>query len=597
MQFLKALFSFFTKKDKSYSIFLVILMLFTAQVELIGIGALFPYIKILSNTDVIHSNSILSTLYDAFGFTHDNHFMVFLGICIFLALLLKAVLSSFNNYFQAVMTYRINNRMAKDCLSKYYNLPLSYVVKDNTSVLSKHLLVDISSVSTMIQTLLTLLTDAIMALALIALMIAADPKLVCTVVISLGIMMFVINKLLRKKIITLSKENELCNRYVYKYASEAFSSYKDAKVFQANAFFVNRFMHWQKKIAHQAKVFSVISNLPVNIINVMGFGLLLLVLLYLVIENKGLMEVLPTIGLIAVCVQRLLPSASRISTSLANIRRFSSVVFVLKERLESFEAHETKMILNDSKLNSFSNEMVLIDLSYRYPGNEKVTLDRVSFKVKKNSALGIVGKSGAGKSTLINILLGLLRPDTGKIEYDGVERAFEAIPRGPKFIGYVPQQIFLLDATIKENITLKESDDELDARALDAAIKVAQLEDFIKEQDNGLDTFIGENGVKISGGQRQRIGIARALYHEPAILILDEATNALDQNTERCFNIAIKSFMQNKTIIVVAHRPSALTLCDDIITLENGRIIDNSSVKVHMSPSIDGCQSNLAHEV
>lgn len=575
MLLLKTLLTFFNKPDFRFSIFLLLMMLATAFIELAGIGSLFPYIKILETPSYIHTNSVLNALYRFFGFSDNNHFLVLAGFGIFFLILLKAVMTTLNNYFQAKLTYRINNRLSKHCLSSFMRLPYARVIDQNSSILSKHLLVDVAGVATVLQAILIIMTDVIVAFTLIALMIWLNPVLILSVIAFLGILLFLMNHFMKQRIHHVSVANEYCNRYSYKTASEALSSIKDAKIYQVENYFVQRYLKWKYQTSDQLIQLSVLTNLPTNILNVMGFGILLIVLLYLIITRGNLIVVLPTIGLIAVSVQRLLPSASRISTNIANVRRYKPLVYIVRDAIDTLLKDDHKKNLNTKESSEirFNEALILNNVTYRYPGTENNALTDIFLTIRKNTSFGIVGESGAGKSTLVDILLGLLTIDKGSILCDGVEIHCDNDISLSHLVGYVPQQVFLLDASIKENIAFGVDADTIDLLALQKVIRIAQLEEFIDQLPNGIDTKIGEKGAKISGGQRQRIGIARALYRDPDILIMDEATSALDAATEKEFNNALKNLMQEKTLIVIAHRLSSVQICEEIIQLEQGRII------------------------
>ena len=575
MKFLKTLSSFFIRTDYQFSVFLFAMMLATAFIELAGIGSLFPYVKILGTPSYIHSNYILDSIFQFLGFHNDNHFLIFIGFAIFCMIMLKAIMTILNNYFQAKLTYEINNRLSKYCLNSFINLPYVRVIDKNSSIQSKHLLVDVGGVATVLQALLTMMTDVTIALTLIALMIWVDPGLVVFVVALLGGLLFLINRFTKQRINRLSVANEYCNRHAYKSALEALSGLKDIKIYDAGQYFLYRYLKWQYQLSEQLIEFSVVSNLPTNILNVMGFGSLLIILLYLIITQGNLITILPTIGLIAVSVQRLLPSASRISVSIANVRRYKPLIYVVRNAIDALLNQQCDSALESKVIKKvcFDEMLSLKNVTYRYPGAEKNSLENISLLIKKNTALGIVGESGAGKSTLVDVLLGLLPIDSGTIACDDIKiNGYPQRSLSP-IIAYVPQQVFLLDGSIKENIAFGIDLDNVDEAALQKAVKISQLADFVNQLSDGINTQIGEKGAKLSGGQRQRIGIARALYRDPDILIMDEATNALDVATEKEFNVALKALMKEKTLIVIAHRLSSVQICDEIVQMEQGHII------------------------
>jgi ATP-binding cassette subfamily C protein len=575
----KILFSFFNNHERRFFCGILLLMISTAIVELLGIGSLFPYIKILGDQHIIHQNAALKFSYQFFHFRNDNHYLIFVGTIIFAMILLKGWMSSLNNYYQSKFSYGLNNRLSRFCLKSFLSMPYSDYININSAVLSKHLLVDVAGVSSIISSVLTMLTDIIVAAALIGLMIWADPMLVLFVVTILCGFLWLTMHGTKDRIRNLARSNEACNRQVYKTAAEALLGLKDIKIYNVEAYFTNRFLNWQRKISDQMIEFNVISNVPGIAMNVMGFGVLLVILLYLIITKGNLAAILPIIGLIAVCVQRLLPAANRISSSIGLIRRYKPVVFIVRNAIDALNVVNNKMhtVSNTLPTLKFTTNLALKNIYYTYPNTSRYALNDVSLSIKKNTSLGIVGESGAGKSTLVDVLLGLLPIQQGSIWCDAIDITQCEHAALSRLVGYVPQQTFLIDGTIRDNIAFGIAEDKIDITLLDRAIRVAQLYKLINELPDGIHTQIGEHGVKLSGGQRQRLGIARALYHDPEILIMDEATNALDSATEKEFNEALQNLMKEKTVIIIAHRLSSIQMCDEIIQLEQGQIVARGS--------------------
>ncbi len=576
--FSKILYSFLSKSDRFFFTLLFFLIIITAVIELMGVGSLFPYIKMLGDPKVIHENHFLREVYEFFHFTSDNHFLIFVGSLIFAMILVKGLITCFNNYYQARFTYGLSNRLSSFFLRSYIQMPYSEAISTNSAFLSKHLLVDVAGVIGVISAILTLLTDVTVSIALIGLMILADPQLVLMVVGTLLTLLWLTVKLTKNKTHHIAKETEKSNRYVYKTAAEAFWGLKDIKIHHVENYFTQRYLKWQHQLSDQQITLSVISNVPVVAMNVMGFGMLLIVLLYLVATRGNLMAVLPTIGLIAICVQRLLPSANRFSASIVAIRKYKPCVAIVHQATRVLLAAARRSDPKKPQLHvTFNHSLSLNNLSYAYPDAKHDTLSNITLTIKKNTTLGIVGESGAGKSTLVNVLLGLLPIERGQIMCDDADiTRYENLALA-KLVGYVPQQTFLLDGTIQENIAFGIPDKAIDTNALSKAIHVAQLEKFIEELPEGLNTRIGEAGVKLSGGQRQRLGIARALYNDPEILIMDEATNSLDSVTEKEFTESLQQLMQQKTIIIIAHRLSSVRICEKLIQLEKGQIVAEGS--------------------
>lgn len=585
VNYLKAILSFCDRPDRWFLVLLLCLMFVSAVIELLGVGSLFPYVKMLSEPKIIHTNHILSSVYQFFHFSTDNHFFIAVGACIFAMILLKGVITLLNNYLQSKFTSGLNNKISERCLRCYMTMRYTTLMRKNSAVLSKHLLYDVQNAVQSITALLQLLTNFLIAITLVALMISADPPLVMMTIGTLGICLYLTVTLTRKRLQALARSTEQNNGVAYQSAGEALMGIKDVKVFGVESYFLNKFMTSRKVISANAVDQNVLANLPTITMNVLGFGILLMILLYLLITRGSLLSVLPVIGLIAICVQRILPTVTVMASSVGMIRNFGPAVFILKDVLASLLKMDadTRCLKNASTDPiRFNRVLTLNHVCYRYPNTKKYALDDISLSIKKHSSLGVVGASGAGKSTLVDVLLGLLDIDKGEIFCDEQNLAGFHPMAIASLVGYVPQQTFLLDGSVKNNIAFGIPDADIDEQALDHAMRVAQLSEFIAVLPEGVNTLIGEKGVKISGGQRQRIGIARALYHDPEILIMDEATNALDAATEKDFNESLVGLMSKKTVVIIAHRLSSVKMCDQLVQLDGGRIVAQGSY-AHLS--------------
>ena len=575
MKYLKSLLLLTDGQDQRRLWFLGAFMLLAAFIELLSVGSLFPYIKILSNPSIINSNHYLNKVYNALSFSSQAHFLIFVGFLIFLMILGKGIITMLNNYFQAKFTARMNNKIAKKILNSYVNMDYSEFSSVNSAALSKHLLYDVQNVIGVISGILNMLTSILVGMALIALMLLADPGAVITSVFLLLFFLQLITKLTKNRMNRLGESNEYNNRKAYKIASEIFLGIKDIKMFDVENFFVEKYNATRKILSSQLVVCDVISNLPNVAMNIIGFGILMGVLLYLLFTKGSMINVLPIIAIIAICIQRLLPTISVVSTSIGLMRQFKPVVFIVSDAIKKLNSpiiRDSNILVSDKKL-KFNHKIRFDNISYKYSEAEGMALKGISFNIEKNKTLGIVGASGAGKSTLIDVLLGLYLRSSGTIYCDNVDISRDNYPEFRSLIGYVPQRTFLLDTTIKENIAFGVDENAFDNNRLEKSIKISQLKELIDQLPNGIDTMIGENGLKLSGGQRQRLGIARALYKDPEILILDEATNALDSITESEFNRSLKALMGHKTLIIIAHRLSSIDFCDHLIVIEEGKIV------------------------
>jgi ATP-binding cassette subfamily C protein len=568
------LYSFFNPKERRYLFGLAILMLILALVELLGVGSIFAYISLLTNQDIILEHPRIRAIFHALHFTQIHSFLFFLGICLFFVMLLKGTLSCLNLYFQSKFSSHMNNRLSKEILKSYITMPYQKLLSLNTALLSKNLLIEVGYVVTCITQFLTLGTEMVTAVFLIGLMLWLEPLLILLVVVVLGGATFLMIKYTRNHIASIGREGEQCRGAMFKAAAQALQGLKEIKVFHAEDFFQQEFERPLYRSSDLTVKANSLSGFPGTIMNLMAFGTLLLILLYLLHTKGNLINALPIIGAIGFAVQSLLPSAGKIYGSIILIRRYETGIFIISKTLSELKGtvEQSSLAVTEVPSLQFKEELYLKQISYAYPGARKQVLNNISLKILRNSSVGIIGASGAGKSTLVDVLLGLLPVCEGQIYCDDTvldnqnRRAFN------RLVGYIPQQTFLLDDTISANIAFGVPLEQIDLAQVTKAIHIARLDDFIKQLPQGLNTNIGERGVKLSGGQRQRIGIARALYRNPEILILDEATNALDLATEAEFNASLKELMHKKTLIVIAHRLSSLIFCEQLVLIKDGKI-------------------------
>lgn len=601
--YFRKIFSLFNKRDHRFLIFLVFSIVFTAMVELMGIGALFPYIKILGDQALIHKNHFLNYFYTSLHFKSNDSFLIFVGVLIFLMIIFKGGMSVFNNYFQTRFTSGLNVRLSRFCFESYLTMPYADLLSKNSSVLTKHILVDVIYAVLVLTGILVVMTDVFVSFSLLALMLFVEFKLVLVVITVLVSLLWLSTKGIKSVIRKVGKQNELYNQKMFKVSSEALQGLRDVRVYSVENFFLRHYMYWREKAAKNLITYNVVSNIPVTLMNVVGFGMLLLILLYLMITHGSLVSILPIVGIIAVCVQRMMPAASRISMQLGIIRQYESNLTIVADAVASLKKKENvswgKQEGGDTRI-VFSKQLTFRNIDYIYPAGEKKALDNINLNIKKGMSLGIVGPSGAGKTTLVDVLLGLFPVSHGEILCDDLVISQQNYQALHQIMGYVPQQTYLLDGTIKENIAFGIDSEDISEGAIERSIKIAQLKEFVAKLPKGLDTLIGEKGVCISGGQRQRIGIARALYNNPDIVIMDEATNALDLVTESEFNEALKLMLGEKTLIIIAHRHSSIKFCDELIVLDKGRIVDRGTheqLSKHSSLYRDLYCSDLSGEV
>ena len=420
-----------------------------------------------------------------------------------------------------------------------------------------------------------MIAKGLVAIAIITLLIIADPRLALTVGASLSISYGLIYIIIRKYLFRIGEEALKSNKLRFIAISEAFGAIKEVKVSGLEQIFVNRFADPAKAFARNQTSAAVARELPRYVLEAVAFGGIMLVLLYMMIKVGDLNNALPLISLYILAGYRLMPALQIIYSS------FASISFVgpsLNKLYDDIKTLDSTDLSHDKNIMMLNKSINLINVSYNYPNSPRIALKNINIDIPVGSTIGLIGTTGSGKTTAVDIILGLLKPQEGRLEVDGkivLENNYRAWQRS---IGYVPQNIYLSDDTVAANIAFGVKTEKIKKNLIEKASKIANLHDFIiNELPEQYETKIGDRGVRLSGGQRQRIGIARALYHNPNIVILDEATNALDSLTEKAVMDAVNNIGNKKTIIIIAHRLSTVKKCDKIYILKKGEIENQGS--------------------
>jgi ATP-binding cassette, subfamily B, bacterial PglK len=578
---------------------LLILFSFLAVsiLDAIGIGLVGPFIGLASNPEIMNKNNLLKQVYIYVGINNLNQFVGVLGLAIIAIFFIKSFL-----YFQVqkyvfrfCFTQQVKLRLR--LLNTYLSLPYTYHLKTNSAHLIQSIIKESENFTYAVS--IPLFGSAANSFVLIVLvLLLAKTDLVATVSIT-GILLaaFVPFHYFRHRLARWGKEGVDANTEMLRITNHALGGIKETRVIGCEGYFVNQLETQVDKFARVATYYHIFQALPriaietLLITFVVGFVSLSLLLQQ---HSDSLISIL---GVFAIASVRLLPSASQFLSNMGTLRNFQptleKIYYELKEietpeaihyiqlaRSVSVNTSSKGKILNFADLQSpplsFTDEVVLKQIHYRYPQTAEDAIGNISLTLKKGESIALIGKSGSGKTTLVDISLGLLIPQMGDIQVDG-QSVYGNLRAWQNLIGYIPQSIFLIDDTIQRNIAFGVTDDQIDYRKLENAIKSAQLSELIAHLPDGTQTFVGEQGVRLSGGQRQRIGIARALYHEREILVLDEATSALDNDTETLISQAIQELSSTKTMIIIAHRLTTIKHCDRVYELDRGRIIRSGS--------------------
>lgn len=574
MQTIKKLFSLLTKNEKKKLIFLFFVVLFMGLVELLGLTSILPFVAMLSDPSIVENNSILNSAYQAssiFGIENKKQFLFFSGVLTFILLVFSLFVKSLTTYLQINFTASTKYNIEKRIITGYLNQSYSWFLDRHSADLGKNILSEVNTVvQGGIRPMIDLIAGSMVAILVVILLIVVDPKLALIVGLILGSTYLIIYLLIRGYLNFIGEERLKANRWRFTMVTEAFGAIKEIKIGGMEQAYINRYAAPAKKLTKYEAIFSVLTQLPRFAIEAVSFGGLILIVLYLMAKSNNFLNIVPIIAIYALAGYRLIPLLQRIFISINALRYVSPPLNSLNEELQQLK---TSSLSENKEILQFKKEIKLNKVNFAYSNVQKQTLRNININIPIGSYTGIVGVTGSGKTTLIDIILGLLEPQDGKLEVDGKIVDDNNRKAWQRSIGYVPQQIFLTDDTIAANIAFGLGLKDIDQNKVEKSAKISSLHEFIvNELPLKYQTVVGERGVKLSGGQRQRIGIARALYHDPQILIMDEATNALDNKTEQTVMDTVLKLNRDRTIILITHRLSSVRNCDNIILIEKGEI-------------------------
>jgi len=555
-------------------IVLVIMMLIGAILEACSVAVIIPVINIIIDKDAIESSRIMSRVFEL---SHISDVKVF-AVLVMVLLILMFVIKNIYLYIQQKVLYNYiytnqfstSERMMRNYIRRNYE----YFLTADTAVIQRTITSDVNNMYALILSLLTLVSEVIVFIALAVFLLFTDWRMTAFVATLLAVTLLVIKIVIKPMMYKAGKDNQDYYSSLFKWINESVTGIKDIKIGGRERFFVNEYIRYGTGYVDAVQKYTLYSNVPRLIIEVVCISGMVLYFIFLYLTGQNSEAILSVLGAVGVALARLMPCANRINNQLNNIAYFEPFLMGVSDNLQdeiSGENTDLSVIDIPKEKLEIKNGIELKNICYKYPETSKYILQDASIEVKVGEAIGIVGTTGAGKSTIVDVMLGLLHPEKGQVLADGKDvLTKENYRKYLKNIGYIPQNIFMLDDTIKHNIAFGVPDDEIDEKRLWEVIKEAQLEDFIKGREDGLDANIGERGIQISGGQRQRIGIARALYDDPEVLVLDEATSALDGETEKAVMESINILHGKKTLVIIAHRLQTIEKCDHVYRIENG---------------------------
>lgn len=580
---LRDLYALLDKDQRRKLLRLQILIILMSFAELAGVAAIGPFMALVGDMSLLHQDEgIAATLYQLSGFDSPRDFLFWLGIAVLTILALASFISMFTIWRLALYGARVGAELGNRLYRYYLYQPWLYHASVSSSYLTKQISQEtLRMTNFVINPLLQMNAKLVLALVMAGAILLYDP-VVALVGISIFVtcyfLLFIVvrRRLVRNGQIVSDSQSE---RFMM--MSEGFGGIKDVLLLGQQRTFLNRFNSASMRFANSVGTNMAISQVPRYAMELVAFSSIIFLVLYLLAAHNGnLGAILPILSIYALAGFKILPALQKVYSCMSSIRgNMASFEAVYEDLYESSEGHARKRpeILEEKETGQIvpAREVRLDNVVFKYSGSRDFALNGISMAIPANKSVGIVGASGSGKSTLIDLLLGLIEPVEGELQVDGVPITAHERRRWQNTIGFVPQSIFLSDATIRENIAFGVPREEIDEQAVLRAVSLAHLDQLVTELPEGLETSVGERGVQLSGGQRQRIGIARALYHDAQVLILDEATSALDGITEKIIMESIQEFMGKKTIVMIAHRLATVRHCDIIHLMKDGRIIDS----------------------
>lgn len=562
------IFNLFDFRDKLSLLYLLFLSIFTSLIEMLGIASVLPFIGLITDPHYFDNNTYFLYFKDFFDYNLTDTVYV-VGVFIIVMFILSNASNAYVLWktlkFSADQSHKISCRVMK----KYLEQPYKYFVDSDFSVIKKNILSEASLFSDgFLLPVLQIISKTFILIALSILLIFVNHQVFFYSLIFLLIVYYLIFKVIRNTLTRYGEERTINNDIRFKNVSDFLQSIKDVKYYSAEDYYLNNFSTAQKNFSMLTAKRTLFSTLPRYLIEAFAFGGILSMMLYISTFSNGFSQYLPTLSLFLLAAYRILPLLQLIFSSITSIKFFYPAIKQVKEIL----ALPSILIPDTSSKVKFNHSIKFKNIDFDYSNGTKI-LDNLSIAINKNQLTGIIGSTGVGKTTLIDLLLGFYQPRKGTIEIDGESINLQNIRLLRNIAGYVPQNIAFLDRSIAENIAFGKNTDVIDYERINEVIKCVELKEFVESLEEGYSTTIGDHGVKLSGGQCQRIGIARALYTNPSILILDEATNALDSITEQKIFKSIKKYNPDITMILITHRLSSLNICDEIVVLMKDQVI------------------------
>jgi len=561
-----------TNKQKKKLYLLFFLLIMGMFLEMLSIGILVPLLGLMVNSDMTNKYPIILSFFKFFNIETKEQIVIISMLSLVFFYLLKTTYLIFLSWHQSKFTSNLASEMGNKLFKGYLNLSYDFHLNKNSAELLRNIQTEVTQFASVSQSTISLASELAVILGISIMLIIFNPTGAIFVILFMIISTLIFHLVTKRKILNWGILRQVHSKYLNQHLLQGLGGIKDVKIYNKEDYFHDEYSKHNLQFAKIQTRVIALSQIPRLYLEFLAIIAMSILTIVNVSSGKDIVLIIPILGVFVAAAFRMMPSVNRIMGSIQQIRFAIPVIQVLYQEFSTIDKpNKINQIIKDLP---FSNKLTLDKIQFKYDTINKdsaFTLENISLEIFKGETIGIIGASGSGKSTLIDIILGLLMPTDGQVISDKYDISFN-LKEWQSKIGYVPQVIYLTDDSLKKNIAFGIPEEMIDYTKLDIAIKASQLDSFINTLPDGINTFVGERGVRISGGQRQRIGIARALYNNPEILVLDEATSALDTEIEEEVMNSVYNLIGQKTIIIVAHRISTLSKCNKIYKVENSKI-------------------------
>lgn len=563
------------KKQKRTMVLLVVMMIVGAALQVAGVGMIVPVVSMVMDADAIHGDGLAHTLYEIIGVESVQVFTSIIMIALVAVFIVKNLFLYFQQKYMYAFVYTNQFRTSERMMKNYLRRGYEFYLNADTAVVQRSITSDVNNMYALILSVLQLVSDGIIFAFLVVYCLAQDVVMSLVLASVMLLLLWVIKKVLKPILRKAGKDNQDFYSALFKWISQTVQGIKEVKIGGKEQYFVSEYIKCGEGYVNAVQKYSLYNNIPKLFIETICVACMIGYMLVMLLSGVDSDRMMQTLTAFAAAALVLLPCVNRLNNQINNITYFEPFFMGVSDNLQDeISGSKTDMTgwgVATEKL-PVEKSILMEDITYAYPNTDRLIFDHATMEIPVGAAVGIVGTSGAGKTTVVDILLGLLETKTGTIYADGVDIKTQ-YRAWLKNVGYIPQMIFMLDDTIRHNIAFGVPEEQISEARIWEVLKEAQLDEFVKNLPEGLDTGIGERGIRLSGGQRQRIGIARALYEDPEVLILDEATSALDNDTEAAIMESINRLHGKKTLIIIAHRLQTIEKCDMVYRVEEGKAV------------------------